>query len=457
MEKYAIILAAGKGTRMKSELPKVLHKVADKAMLIQVLDNFSALKLDKTFVVVGFGSNQVLEVLPEHTQWVEQTEQNGTGHAVSMLRPLLSQAYGTTIVGYGDMPLITKESLSELMDFHENENAAVTVLTGITEKPFGYGRVIRENGQLTRIVEEKDANSEERKIQEVNTGVYVFDNHKLFEALLNLKTDNSQGELYLTDVIEILKNQNEKVLAYPLENFSESLGVNDRVQLAEAEKILRMRINKKHMENGVTLLDPENTYIGAGVDIKSDTIIEGNVTIKGKTSIGHHCLITSGSRIEDSIIASRVKIDNSTVESSKMDLDSTCGPYAHLRPGTILHEEVHVGNFVEVKASSLGRGTKAGHLTYIGDATVGEKVNFGAGTITANFDGKNKFRTEIDHFAFIGSSSTLIAPLHIGKNAVVAGGSTITKNVPENSLSIGRARQVDKFGLAKKLPHYKGQ
>ena len=457
MEKYAIILAAVKGTRMKSDLPKVLHKVADKPMICQVLENFSGLKLDKTFVVVGFGSEQVIEILPEHVQWVEQVEQKGTGHAVSMLRPFLGQSEGITVVGYGDMPLITEESLAKLMDFHEAEKAAATVLTGIATNPFGYGRIIRENGEVSRIVEQKDANEMEQAIQEVNTGIYVFDNQKLFEALSGLKSNNSQGELYLTDVVEILKNADEKVKAYRLENFDESLGINDRVQLAQAEKILQTRLNKMHMENGVTLRDPETTYIGTDVKIGSDTIIEGNVTIKGKTSIGRKCLITSGSRIENSTISSRVTINNSTVEGASLEYDSNCGPYAHLRPGTVLHEDVHVGNFVEVKSSSLGRGTKAGHLTYIGDAMVGEKVNFGAGTITANFDGKNKFRTEIEDFAFIGSNTTLIAPIHVGKNAVTAGGSAITKDVTEDSVAIGRGRQVDKIGLAKRMPHYRGE
>lgn len=457
MKKYAIILAAGKGTRMKSELPKVLHKVADKPMISHVIENFKALSLDESFVVVGFGSDKVIDALPDYTRFVEQFEQKGTGHAVAMVRPLLGTAEGITIVGYGDMPLITKESLQKLMKFHEISGSAVTVLTGIATNPFGYGRIIRENGEIVKIVEQKDATEEERKIQEVNTGIYVFDNHKLFLALSRLNTNNTQGELYLTDVIEILKTIGEKVSGYTLENFDESLGVNDRVQLAQAEKTFRARINLKHMLNGVTLIDPDTTYIGADVTIGTDTIIEGNVTIKGKTVIGRKCLITNGSRIEDSTIYGNVTINNSTVEGSTMERQSDCGPYAHLRLGTVLHEEVHIGNYVEVKSSSLGRATKAGHLTYIGNAVVGEKVNFGAGTITANFDGKNKFLTEIEDFAFIGSNSTIIAPVHIGRNAVTAGGSTITRDVAENSVAIGRSRQIDKNGLAKKLPHYRGE
>jgi bifunctional UDP-N-acetylglucosamine pyrophosphorylase/glucosamine-1-phosphate N-acetyltransferase len=457
MKKFAIILAAGKGTRMKSDLPKVLHKLADKAMINHVLDNFKTLSFDETFVVVGFGADKVIEVLPDGVNYVEQLEQNGTGHAVGMVRPLLSTADGVTLVGYGDMPLITTESLQKLMDYHEETKAAATVLTGIATNPFGYGRIIRENGEIVKIVEQKDANEAEQAVKEVNTGIYVFDNRKLFSALSQLKTDNVQGELYLTDVIEILKNKGEKISAYILENFDESLGINDRVQLAQAEKTLRARINLKHMLNGVTLINPETTCIGADVVIGTDTVIEGNVTIKGRTSIGRKCLITNGSYIDNSTIHAQVTINNSTVENAIMELGSNCGPYAHLRPGTVLHEEVHVGNFVEVKASSLGRGTKAGHLTYIGNTTVGEKVNFGAGTITANFDGRDKFNTEIDDFAFIGSNSTIIAPVYIGKNALTAAGSTITEDVPEESVGIARGRQVNKLGRAKGMAHYRGE
>ncbi|MDR2976831.1 MAG: bifunctional UDP-N-acetylglucosamine diphosphorylase/glucosamine-1-phosphate N-acetyltransferase GlmU [Streptococcaceae bacterium] len=456
MRKFAIILAAGKGTRMKSDLPKVMHKIAEKPMISHVLDNFSALKFDKSFVVVGFGADQVIDVLPEGIQYVEQLEQNGTGHAVKMVGPLLARAEGMTLVGYGDMPLITSETLSDLMSFHEEQGAAATVLTGIATNPFGYGRIVREHGEVSKIVEQKDANELEQAIQEVNTGIYVFDNRKLFSALSLLKSDNAQGELYLTDVIEIFKNEDEKVCAYPLENFDESLGINDRVQLATAEKLMQARINEKHMLNGVTLIDPTTTRIGADVKIGNDSVIEGNTALLGKTVIGKRCLITSGSRIIDSRLSRDVTVNNSTVESTIMDSGSNCGPYAHLRQGAVLHEDVHVGNFVEVKGSSLGRGTKAGHLTYIGNSIVGEKVNFGAGTITANFDGRNKYTTEIDDFAFIGSNTTLIAPVHIGKNAVTAGGSTITKDVVDDAVAIGRARQVDKLGLAKKMPHYRG-
>lgn len=457
MNKFAIVLAAGKGTRMKSALPKVLHKVAGKTMLDHVLQNVSEVDTTKRVVIVGHEADRVIATLPTGTQFVKQAEQLGTGHAVKIASELLANEKGATMVCYGDMPLITGDTLNALFEYHLAQDAAATILTGIATNPFGYGRMIREDGEVVRIVEEKDATDEERKIHEINTGIYVFDNQLLFKALSELTPSNAQGEYYLTDVIEIFKKAGRKISAYILENFDESLGINDRVQLAQAESIMRMRINKKHMINGVTLIDPATTYIESDVKIGAETIIEGNVTIKGKTLIGKNVLITNGSRIEDSEIHSDCEVRNSTVEGSKMSVGSNAGPYAHLRPGTVLSEEVHVGNFVEVKGSTLGKGTKAGHLTYIGNATVGEKVNFGAGTITANFDGKNKFNTEIDDFAFIGSNSTIIAPLHIGKNALTAAGSVVTEDVPDEAVEIGRGKQVNKLGRAKKMPHYRGK
>jgi bifunctional UDP-N-acetylglucosamine pyrophosphorylase/glucosamine-1-phosphate N-acetyltransferase len=331
-------------------------------------------------------------------------------------------------------------------------------LTAIAPNPTGYGRIIRdENGSVEKIVEQKDANDFEKSITEINTGTYIFDNKSLFKALNEITTDNAQGEYYLTDVIEIFKKAGQTVAAHILDDFDESLGVNDRVALSQAELTMRKRINHQHMVNGVTLIDPATTYIDSEVKIGEETVIEANVTIKGNTFIGKNVLITNGSRIENSEIHSNCEIRNSTVEESRMSVGSNVGPYAHLRPGTVLSEEVHVGNFVEIKGSTLGKGTKAGHLTYIGNATVGEKVNFGAGTITANFDGKNKFNTEIDDFAFIGSNSTIIAPLHIGKNALTAAGSVVTEDVPDEAVEIGRGKQVNKLGRAKKMPHYRGQ
>ena len=458
MNKYAIILAAGKGTRMKSKHPKVLHEVAGKTMLAHVLSSVSAIDTEKNIVIVGHEADRVIATLPKGTNFVKQNEQLGTGHAVKIAADLLSDKEGTTLVIAGDTPLITGETLQQLFDYHTSNKATATILTAIAENPTGYGRIIRgADNSVEKIVEQKDASEKEKAIHEINTGTYVFDNRALFSALNEITTDNAQGEYYLTDVIEIFKDLNRTVAAYTLENFDESLGVNDRVALSQAEKIMRQRINHQHMINGVTFIDPEHTYIDSDVTIGSETVIEGNVTIKGKTTIFNNVHITNGSRIVDSEIHSDTEIRNSTIEKSRMSVGSNIGPYAHLRPGTVLSEDVHVGNFVEVKGSTLGKGTKAGHLTYIGDATVGEKVNFGAGTITANFDGKNKFNTEIDDFAFIGSNTTIIAPLHIGKNGLTAAGSVINEDIPAETVAIARGRQVNKLGRAKKMPHYRGK
>ncbi|GBG97033.1 bifunctional UDP-N-acetylglucosamine diphosphorylase/glucosamine-1-phosphate N-acetyltransferase GlmU [Lactococcus termiticola] len=458
MNKYVIVLAAGKGTRMKSKLPKVLHEVTGKTMLAHVLDNVAELATEKRVVIVGHEADMVIASLPQGTNYVKQEEQLGTGHATKIAADLLADQEGATLVIAGDTPLITGDTLNKLFDYHFEQKATATILTANAENPTGYGRIIRgADGSVEKIVEQKDASAEEAAVKEINTGTYVFDNKALFEALSNLTTDNAQGEYYLTDVIEIFKKDAKIVSAYTLDDFEESLGVNDRVALAQAEKVMRARINKQHMINGVTLVDPEHTYIDSDISIGEGSLIEANVTIKGKTTIYKNVHITAGSAIYDSEIHSGAEIRNSTVESSKMDIGSNCGPYAHLRPGTVLGEEVHIGNFVEVKGSTLGRGTKAGHLTYIGNATVGEKVNFGAGTITTNFDGQHKFNTEIDDYAFIGSNSTLIAPVRIGKNALTAAGSTITEDVPDESIALGRARQANKLGQAKKLPHYRGQ
>ena len=458
MNKFAIILAAGKGTRMKSALPKVLHKVAGKSMLAHVLTSVSEVDMTKNVVIVGHEADRVIATLPRGTQFVKQAEQLGTGHAVKIAADLLANEEGATLVIAGDTPLITGQTIDELFNYHFAQNATATILTAIAPNPTGYGRIVRGADEtVEKIVEQKDANDIEKAITEINTGTYVFDNKALFKALGELTTDNAQGEYYLTDVIEIFKKAGQTVAAHVLDDFEESLGVNDRVALAQAEVTMRKRINHGHMVNGVTLIDPATIYIESDVTIEEETIIEPNVTIKGNTFIGKNVLITNGSRIENSEIHSNCEVRNSTVEGSKMSVGSNCGPYAHLRPGTVLSEEVHVGNFVEIKGSTLGKGTKAGHLTYIGNATVGEKVNFGAGTITANYDGQNKFNTEIDDFAFIGSNSTIIAPVHIGKNALTAAGSIVTEDVPEDAVEIGRGKQVNKLGRAKKMPHYRGQ
>ncbi|MGT2828311.1 bifunctional UDP-N-acetylglucosamine diphosphorylase/glucosamine-1-phosphate N-acetyltransferase GlmU [Streptococcus hillyeri] len=455
MSNYAIILAAGKGTRMKSDLPKVLHKVSGITMLEHVFRAVSALNPEKTVTVIGHKAELVREVLAEKSSFALQTEQLGTGHAVMMAEEELANLEGQTLVIAGDTPLITGESLKNLIDFHVNHKNVATILTATADDPFGYGRIIRnQHGEVTKIVEQKDATEFEQQVKEINTGTYVFDNKRLFEALKNINTNNAQGEYYLTDVISIFRENGEKVGAYVLHDFNESLGVNDRVALATAENVMRRRINKAHMVNGVSFQNPEATYIEVDVDIAPDVQIEANVTLKGQTRIGAESVLTNGTYIVDSIIGQGTVITNSMIENSTVADGVTVGPYAHIRPGSSLAKDVHIGNFVEVKGSSIGENSKAGHLTYIGNAEVGKDVNFGAGTITVNYDGKGKYKTVIGDNVFIGSNSTLIAPLEVGDRALTAAGSTITKKVPADSVAIGRARQENKDGYAKRLPHH---
>ena len=432
MANYAIILAAGKGTRMKSDLPKVMHKVAGISMLEHVFRSVGAINPEKTVTVVGHKAELVEQVLAGQSDFVRQSEQLGTGHAVMMAEPILEGLSGQTLVIAGDTPLITGESLKNLIDFHVNHKNVATILTAEAEDPFGYGRIVRnDNAEVLRIVEQKDATDFEKQIKEIN-----------------------QGEYYITDVIGIFREAGEKVGAYTLKDFDESLGVNDRVALSTAEAVMRRRINQAHMVNGVSFVNPEATYIDIDVEIAPDVQIEANVTLKGSSKIGAETILTNGTYIVDSTIGSGAVITNSMIEESTVADGVTVGPYAHIRPGSSLAKDVHIGNFVEVKGSSIGENTKAGHLTYIGNCEVGSDVNFGAGTITVNYDGKNKFKTVIGNNVFVGSNSTIIAPVELGDNSLVGAGSTITKDVPADAIAIGRGRQVNKDEYATHLPHH---
>lgn len=451
--RYAIILAAGKGTRMQSKLYKVLHKVCDRTMVELVLDSLNDLEMQEVITVVGHGAERVKEVLGDRTRFVLQAEQLGTAHAVKVAKDELRDKEGTTIVMYGDTPLIRSETINSMLDHHENTNAKATVLTAIAGDPFAYGRIIRDvNGKLVKIVEEKDATEQEKKIKEINSGIYCFDNKLLFEMLEKVKNDNKQGEYYLPDVLGLIREQKEIIETYLCEDFDETFGVNDRVALAYAENVMRNRINTKHMLAGVTLVDPTNTYIAPNAVIGRDTTIYPNVTIKSNTIIGEDCQIKPNSYLENAKIGNGVKVLSSTISDSKIGDFTSVGPYAHIRNNCDLGEHVRIGNFVELKNTTYGDGSKTAHLSYLGDAEIGNNTNIGCGTITVNYDGKNKYKTKIGNDAFIGCNSNLIAPLEIGDGAVVAAGTTVTENAPDDTLVIARVKQENKMGYAKKMP-----
>ncbi|MGY3724097.1 UDP-N-acetylglucosamine pyrophosphorylase /glucosamine-1-phosphate N-acetyltransferase [Granulicatella balaenopterae] len=456
MKRFGIILAAGKGTRMKSSLYKVLHPVCGKPMVEHVVEKLEKANADEIVSIVGCGAEMVQDVLGDRCQYALQEEQLGTGHAVLQAEGVLGDKEGTTIVLCGDTPLITEETINQLIKTHQKLQAKATILTGFAENPTGYGRVIRsEDGYVVKNVEQKDATPEEQLIQEVNTGTYCFDNQTLFEALHRVGNDNAQGEYYLPDVLEIIKKDGGMVAAYQMSNFDEGLGVNDRIALSKAEKIMRQRINQYHMMQGVTLIDPETTYIEDSVMIGSDTVIEPNVILKGHTKIGSNCFIGAHSVISHSILEDNIRVISSNLEDSVMKKGSNIGPFAHLRPKAEIGENVHIGNFVEVKNASLAQGTKVGHLTYVGDADLGQDINVGCGTIFVNYDGKNKHRSKIGDGVFIGCNANIIAPVSVGNHAFIAAGSTITKDVPEEALAIGRSRQEIKEKYANKLPGMK--
>ncbi|EGQ23162.1 MULTISPECIES: bifunctional UDP-N-acetylglucosamine diphosphorylase/glucosamine-1-phosphate N-acetyltransferase GlmU [Sporosarcina] len=447
---YAIVLAAGQGTRMKSDLYKVLHPVCGKPMVEHVIDHIRDLDSDRIVTIVGHGAETVEQALGNKSEYALQAEQLGTAHAVQQAGSVLGDLDGTTLVVCGDTPLIGSETMKALLAHHHQTEAKATILTAIADDPTGYGRIIRaENGDVLRNVEHKDTDDEERNVKEINTGTYCFDNRALFETLKKVNNDNAQGEYYLPDVLGILKSEGQRISAYTTPNFHETLGVNDRVALAQAEKEMRRLIAEKHMRNGVTIINPEQTVISADAEIGRDTVIQPGVVIEGSTKIGSNCVIGPNSHLQNSTVGDQTTIHSSVVRDSQVGSQTAVGPFAHLRPETQLGNHVKIGNFVEVKKSQLGDDSKVSHLSYIGDAEIGKNVNVGCGTITVNYDGKNKHKTEIQDDAFIGCNANLVAPVTVGKNAIVAAGSTITKSVPENSLAIARVRQENKEGYVK--------
>lgn len=444
MKLKTLILAAGKGTRMKSDMPKVIHKVNGIPMITKIIDTLSGLNPEENILILGHKKEEVLKVVGENCDYVLQTEQLGTGHAVIQAKEKLEGYDGDVMILYGDTPLLRESTLKSLYEYHKESGAVTTILTSIYENPFGYGRIVKEDGLVKAIVEEKEASEEIKKIKEVNAGVYCFNSKELFKALDKIDNNNEKGEYYLTDVIGIQVSENKKVQSFILEDKMEILGVNSKVELAQAGKVLRDRKNRELMEEGVILIDPETTYVEESVKVRRDTVLYPGVVLQGKTVIGENCEIIGNSRIIDSVLGNNIRVESSVIEESILEDGVTMGPFAHIRPKSLLKEKVHIGNFVEVKKSTLEKGVKAGHLTYLGDAQVGENTNIGAGTITCNYDGVNKFKTVIGKDAFIGSDSMLVAPVNIGEKALIGAGSVITKDVPSNSLAVSRSKQIIK-------------
>lgn len=451
-KRMAIILAAGKGKRMKSKLYKVLHPVCGKPMVGHVLDAVQQVQCERSVVIVGHGAEAVQAYLGDRAEYALQSEQLGTGHAIQQAESLLGTEQGTTIIICGDTPLVTPETLENIIANHESQGAAVTILTASMTDPTGYGRIIRgADGSVQKIVEQKEGTPEELAVQEINTGTYCFDNSKLFQALSQITNDNAQQEYYLTDCIKILREQGEMVAAYETFDLAESIGVNDRLALSEAEGFMRARLAKKHMLNGVTIIDPSATYIGADVVIGSDTVLYPGTILNGHTVIGEDCIIGPNTEIVDSTIGHGSTVRQSILSEAEVGAEGNIGPFAYLRPGTKLSDQVKVGDFVELKNVTVGQGSKIPHLSYVGDAVVGSGVNIGCGAITANYDGLNKAITEIGDNVFIGSNSNLIAPVRVGDGAYVVAGSTITQDVEANDMAIARQRQENKSGYAEKI------
>ena len=442
-----IVLAAGEGTRMKSTRPKVLHEIAGATLISHVLTATKELKPSELRVVVGAAADEVkLEInqIYPGAKTVLQEVRSGTGDAVR--RALTKSDSGKVLVCAADTPLITTETLAALVAAHSKSGAAATVLTTEVPDPTGYGRIVRDAGKLTKIVEERDASESERELNEINTGVYIFEIEKLFNSLAGLSNSNSQGEAYLTDVIAILKGKGESVATYEAHDFTEFLGINDRSQLADVSAIYRDRINEALMLSGVTIVDPQSTWIDLSVEIASDVRVEPGTALRGNSKISSGAVLGPRTTLVDCKVGAGAHILESHCESSEIGAGTKVGPYAHLRSGTVLAGDVKVGSFVEMKNAEVGTGSKVPHLSYVGDAKIGKESNIGAATIFVNYDGVEKHETKVGDHVRIGSDSMLIAPVSIGDGAYTAAGSVIDEDVPAGALGIGRARQVNILG-----------
>lgn len=445
----SIILAAGEGTRMKSDKIKILHPVAGKAIIKHVLNTLDGLN-SKIVNVIGYQKNEVQAELEDLDKWdlnyVIQSEQLGTGHAVLQAEKYIEKHEGPVLILYGDTPLLKKESIAEFVKEHEESKSDLTVMTAVFDNPEGYGRIVKDkDGNLSAIVEEKDADFETKKIKEINSGVNCIDSKLLKDFLSNMDNDNAQGEYYLTDIIEYAVKKNKKINTYVVENSNEIIGINTRKQQAEAEKILRSRIIDQHLTNGVTIIDPDTTFIDSEVEIAQDVTIYPFNYLEGRTKIGANTVINQNCKLKDAVIADNVNIrSNTVIKDSKVGSNTNVGPFAYLRPGSAVEDNCKIGDFVELKKTTVKSGAKVPHLCYAGDAEIGEGTNIGAGTIFANYDGQKKSRTIIGKDAFIGSDSILIAPLTIGDGAKTAAGSVVTKNINPGDTVMGVPARIYK-------------
>lgn len=450
----AVIMAAGKSTRMKSRTSKVLHPVAGRAVIDYIIQAArEGCGVEDCVAIVGHEADRVREHLKarwgESVRYAVQEPQHGTGHAVMQAEPLLRDFSGDVLALAGDTPLLTGDILRALLEHHRQTGAAATLLTAVLEDPGAYGRVVRAaDGGVERIVEARDASEAERAIREINTSVYCFRARPLFRALSEIRPDNAQGEYYLTDVIALLSRQGERVEAIASEDPAVVLGVNTRVELAEAAALVRSRKLRQLMLDGVTIIDPANTYVDTAVSIGPDTTIYPGVVLEGATTIGADCVIGPHTHLVDTRLDDGASISQSRAVLAEVGEGAKVGPFAHLRPGTVIGSRAKIGSFVELKQAELGEGASVAHLSYIGDAVVGARANIGGGTITCNYDGREKYRTTIGENAFIGSNNTLVAPVNVGDGAYTAAGSAVTEDVPADALAVGRARQVNKEGWA---------